>query len=244
MLRIPEFTVVLMILIVLSTIVAPVTGVEYPVLLNKYHVHIGFQNFRLAVDDKVIVLNGELEGVTLVKYVFREEFIIVSVKYLDYRLKGVIDPDSRRALQHLLSKTAYYRFNYSEPPYSEDQPFMIKGGVKYYVSPQYLPLSGLIEQYVMYPLGNGSYIREDRIFIYDYATGILLKTMVNSTALVNTTLIRYSLDLRLIDSSRSELLVKNIDIKYLLAPTLLVFTILYILLSYGKNRFRTIDTTS
>ena len=221
-----EIVYVLLAILFITSISQPINS-SYPVIVNNYSVHVVFQNFNVVFNNKPLSLNGEVYGVVQAKYVFREREVVVSNKYLRYELKGFKTAGEREYITRILSGTVVRRYNYSEPPYSVDKAFIIEGGVKYYVSPTHLLASDSIEQHLVFPLGNRTYIAENRFFQYDRSTGVLITLNITSVIKVNeTTHTFYMLVFKLIDSTTKPLLLKTLDYRIIAPATLTLYVIL------------------
>jgi len=221
------FLALLLTPLVLTSLYTPMA--KYPVIINKYEVRVVFQNLHVKTNGGKIVLNGTVSGVLEAKYIFHKDEVIVSTRYLEYRLKDFEDKNARTYIEHALSGVTYNQYRRDEPPYSVNKAFIIEGGIKYYVSPLYLLSNNLIEQHLMFPLGNHTYIVEDRFFTYDRGSGILIGLNITSDIKVNKTIYtHYCIWFKLVDSNKYSLLYQVADPGLLLLITIVVYTLILV----------------
>lgn len=211
----------------------------YPELIIQYSSYVDFKNITIQYYGARIVLNGIVVGLLYAKYVFRENNIIVTLRYTNFSTKGFYDELSREYILMRLSEKQVYVFNKSEQPYDINKAFIIEGGIKYYVSPNYLDFNGVVDQSINFILDNYTILSEKRYFRYDSATGILVDLYVNSKIFVNNSInTNYTIQFKLYGSSNYRLYLNKLSSSFLTILallTLIVFTTIICLLKILKK---------
>uniref|UniRef100_A0A7C4HE15 Uncharacterized protein n=1 Tax=Staphylothermus marinus TaxID=2280 RepID=A0A7C4HE15_STAMA len=214
-------------LIITLLFIPKIVHSNYPEVIVYYRSFVEFDNFIVKDFGTSFVLNGYINGILHAKYIYRENGVVVSLKYLEYNLSGFEDYLSRQYIVSKLNEESKYFFGKNEYPYEINKPFILEGSIKYYVSPSNLDLSGIVEQRVSFVLDNYTVLFETRFFKYDLATGILIELRVNSRLYINETLLsNYTIWFKQIHSDNYRLSINQLNSQTLLSIsiiTLIVF---------------------
>lgn len=206
------FTVFLLILVSTTSTNYTVSYSTYPEIILHYKALVEFENFTVDYSSVVVNLNGCINGLLYAKYVFRENAVVISLKYINYSLNGFDDLLARQYIISKLNEKPIYVFSRNEHPYELDKPFIIEGGVKYYVSPANLELDGIVDQSASFILHNYTILREKRLFRYDLSTGILIELFINSQIYVNNTMYsNYTISFKQTYSSNNRLGINQLN---------------------------------
>jgi len=188
-------------LIVINTIVSHSTS--YPVVNTLYEAHLYFENFPVINDGEIFSLNGSVDGLLEIKYVFREQYVSAYIRYREYRLNGFENQNVKSFVENLLNTSRVYRYMINEQPLPITEPYIFTNKTPYYVNPSYLDTRGVISQQPYYSLGGSSILAETRLFRYDPVLGIMIEMNVTSTLMINASTHRYEIYMRIVDSDRT-----------------------------------------
>ncbi|OYT37348.1 MAG: hypothetical protein B6U89_07415 [Desulfurococcales archaeon ex4484_58] len=210
-----KFLLVVTLLAIFNSI-SLVDSAKYPVVENTYKSTIVFKNFITRVLNREIVLDGVINGVLKVKYVYRSDRVYVTTKYLNYTLLGFETKDSRTYIMSLLKQSRSYIYSLNEKPYPPNETFIFNPRIKYYVSPSNLEPNGMVKQ----GLEIGVSLTEYRFFQYDLMTGSLIKLNITSIIKMRGNTSIYRILLELINSSVKQLNIYTINADYLFIATI------------------------
>lgn len=183
-------------------------------------------------------LNGEINGLLFANYNFQDDHVFVETYYKSYDINGFTDNVTRQYIKSLLDARNTRIYNRYEPPYPASESFVLKGGLKYYVSPFH---SGLLPTYRQYAgfliLGNETrtMIREYRFFRYT-DDGRLIQAVIDATIDSGGTVQHYYFELVPVDSDDASIVLftgENLAYMSLAGITISIIILIYYWLRIG-----------
>ncbi len=176
---------------------------------TTYKTHIVFEDYVVPINGTPYELDGEINGLLFANYNYRSDHVVVETYYESYDIEGFTDKVARRYIKGLLDARNTRIYDRYEPPYPASESFVLKGGLKYYVSPYYSGLFPVYRQYTGFLiLGNGTrtVIREYRFFRYAY-NGRLVQSVINATVNSGGTVQHYYFELIPVDSNDASIIL-------------------------------------
>lgn len=207
-------------LLVINTIVSHSTS--YPTVNTLYEAHLYFENFPVIYDDGIVFLNGTVDGLLEIKYIFREQNVYAYIRYREYRLNGFENQDIKASVENLLNTSRVYKYVFNEQPLPITEPYIFTNKTPYYVNPSYLDIRGVISQQPYYSLGGSSILAETRFFRYDPVLGIMVEMNVTSKLMINASTYKYGIYMRIVDCDKT-IVYENLENNLLLLIPAMVF---------------------
>ncbi len=199
----------------------------------EYTIRVVFKNYRVQIGNNTIILNGEINGVLIARYIFENNNVTVLTHYKEYSLKGFNDPVARNFIVESIRAGSRRVFNLYEKPLNKHESFIMSGILKYYVHPGNLPIDPWIKQRVKYTILSGSKpltITEYRYFKYIPGKGILSEAVIDASIKRGETLEKYYLSISIIPDRNPEYwLSMSSTENTLLVTTIFLLVTLYIL---------------
>jgi len=207
-------------LLVVNTIVSHSTS--YPTVNTLYEAQLYFENFPVIYDDGIVFLNGTVDGLLEIKYIFREQNVYAYIRYREYRLNGFENQDIKAFVENLLNTSRAYKYVFNEQPLPITEPYIFTNKTPYYVNPSYLDIRGVISQQPYYSLGGSSILAETRFFRYDPVLGIMVEMNVTSKLMINASTYKYGIYMRIVDCDKT-IVYENLENNLLLLIPATVF---------------------
>jgi len=185
-----------------------------------YEAHLYFEDFPVNNAGEILFLNGSVDGLLEVKYVFREQIIYANARYREYRLNGFENQEA--FVENLLNTSRVNKFMINEQPLPISEPYIYTNKTPYYVNPSYLDIRGVVSQKPYYWLGDSSIIAETRFFRYDPVLGIMIEINITSTLMINASTHRYGIYMRIVDCDKT-IVYENFENNLLMLVPAMVF---------------------
>ncbi len=176
---------------------------------TTYKTHIVFEDYVVPINGTPYRLDGVINGLLFADYNYRSDHVVVETYYESYDIEGFTDNIARQYIKGLLDARNTRIYDRYEPPYPASESFVLKGGLKYYVSPYYSGLFPVYRQYTGFLIvdnGTRTVIREYRFFRYAI-DGRLVQSVINAIVDSGGTVQRYYFELIPVDSNDASILL-------------------------------------
>ncbi len=235
---------ILIIPILIAVILNPIVMDSLDVANNssstlKYSIRVEFRDYHVNYNGRDTVLDGVVDGVLSVKYVFSGGNVTVYTKYIDYRLYGFNDPSAREFIVNSVHSGSRRIFSIYEKPMDRSESFITSGVIKYYVYPGNLPVDPWIRQRVRYVVLSGNrsiVIEEDRYYRYIPDNGFISECYINARVYSGGYSEEYIFRLKILPGNDPSYMVYRWDIDLLVIALASIISIIAYSLYGGSSK--------